>query len=232
MRVLITGAAGAVGSTLVRGLRPRHRLRGFDRVPMPELEDAVVGDLADFAAVHQACRDVEAVIHLGGTPSGGAPWEEVLHSNILGTYHAMEAARQCGVRRFAFASRAGLLSPYPKSQTRTVDLPPRPESYYSVGKVFGEALGYLYASRHGLEVVAVRIGNFKRDRDRPEHPPHLSHGDAVRVFEQAITHPGVRYEVVFGVSDSDWSLYDLEHGRQVLGYEPKDRSTVPPADRV
>jgi uronate dehydrogenase len=227
MRVLITGAAGAVGSALVQGLRQRHQLRGFDRVPMPDLEDALVGDLADFAAVLAAAQGMEAIIHLGGTPSGGAPWGEVLHSNIIGTYNALEAARHSGTRRFAFASRAGLLSSYPKSSTRTVDLPPRPESYYSVGKVFGESLGYMYATRFGLEVVAVRIGNFKRDRDQPEHPHQLSHGDAVRVFERALLHPGVRYEVVFGVSDSDWPLYDLDHGRQALGYHPQDRSTVP-----
>ena len=227
MRVLITGAAGAVGSVLTQGLRGRHRLRGLDRLPMPDLDDAVVGDLADFAVVLRAAQGMEAIIHLGGTPSGSAPWEEVLHSNIVGTYNVFEAARHSGVRRVAFASRAGLLSSYPKAVTRTVDLPPRPESLYSVGKVFGESLGYMYAVRFGLEVVAVRIGNFRRDRDRPEHPHQLSHTDAVQVFAQAILHPGVRFEVVFGVSDSDWPLYDLDHGRRVLGYYPQDRSTVP-----
>ena len=61
-------------------------------------------------------------------------------------------------------------------------------------------------------------------------PHHLSHGDCVRVFERAIIHPGVRYEVVFGVSDSNWPMYDLDHGRRVLGYEPQDRAEVPPEE--
>ncbi len=52
-----------------------------------------------------------------------------------------------------------------------------------------------------------------------------------RLFEQAITYPGVGFEVVFGVSDSDWSLYDLEHGREVIGYDPQDRSEVPEEER-
>jgi hypothetical protein len=78
-----------------------------------------------------------------------------------------------------------------------------------------------------MEVVAVRIGNFNLDRDQPTDPHHLSHGDCVRVFEQAIIHPGVTFEIVFGVSDSNWPLYDLDHGRRVIGYYPQDRSEVP-----
>ena len=37
--------------------------------------------------------------------------------------------------------------------------------------------------------------------------------------------------VAFGVSDSDWPLYDLEHGRQAIGYDPQDRSEVPEDQR-
>ena len=108
---------------------------------------------------------------------------------------------------------------------------PKPESYYTISKVVGESLGYMYSARHGMEVVSVRIGNFKADRDKPEHPHMLSHGDCVRVFEQAITHPGVAFETVFGVSDSDWPLYDLDHGRGVIGYYPQDKSHVPEDQR-
>ena len=220
MKILITGAAGAVGTVLIKGLGDRYQLRGFDRVPLPELEDAVVGELTDFEAVVRATQGMDAVIHLAGNPSGAAPWEEILHSNIIGTYNLFEAARRSGVSRIAFASRAGLLAPYPEEMTRTVDLPPRPESYYSISKVFGENLGYMYASQFGLECVSVRIGNVRADRPHAEHPHHLSHADLVRVFERAVIHPGAQYEVVFGVSAGDWPLYDLEHGRRAVGYNP------------
>ncbi|MBV7332158.1 NAD(P)-dependent oxidoreductase [Chloroflexi bacterium TSY] len=223
MKILITGAAGTIGSILVKGLRDRYQLRGFDRMPMPELEDAIVGELTDFEAVLKGTQGMEAVIHLGGNPSGAAPWEEILNSNIIGTYNLFEAARQHNVRRIAFASRAGLLAPYPENITRTVDMPPRPESYYSISKVFGENLGYMYASQHGMECVSVRIGNVRPDRPHAEHPHHLSHADAVRVFERAMIQPGVKYEVVFGVSGGDWPLYDLDHGCNVIGYEPGER---------
>ena len=230
MKILITGSAGSIGQTLVRGMKDRYSIRGADLKETPGLEDSMCGDLADFDFACKAIEGMEAIIHLGGVPSGGGPWEEVLKNNITATYNVYEAARRCGARRIAFASRAGLLSPYPQNMTRTSDLMPRPNSYYSVSKAFGENLGYLYASQYGLEVVAVRIGNFHADRDQPEHPHHLSHGDSIRVFEKAVTHPGVTFEIVFGVSDSSYPLYDLEHGRKVLDYHPQDRSEWNPPE--
>jgi len=228
MRVLITGAAGKVGTTLVDALHDRHELHGLDRVPMPCLAQASVGSIADFDVVLKASEGMDAIIHLVGQ---ARRWEEVLHDNLIGTYNIFEAARQNKVRRIAYASRAGLLSPYPQEVQRTVDMYPLPENFYSLSKAFGEGLGYMYASQHGLEVVAVRIGNFKLERDQPEHPHHLSHGDAARVFEQAITAPGVTFAVVFGVSNSNWALYDLEHGRRSIGYEPQDFADVPLEER-
>ncbi|MXY49560.1 MAG: NAD(P)-dependent oxidoreductase [Gemmatimonadetes bacterium] len=227
-RILVTGSAGAVGTIIVNGLRDRYPLRGFDRVPTPGLEDEVVADINDMDAVLQATEGMDAVIHLAGNPSGGASWEEILHANFIGTYTLFEAANRNGVRRVAFASRAGLLAPYPQDVYRRIDLPPRPESYYSISKVFGESLGYMYAVRFDMEVVCVRIGNFQKQRDLPGHPHHLSHGDAVRVFERAVIHPGIRFEVVFGVSDSTWDLYDLDHGRQAIDYYPQDKSVIDP----
>ena len=227
-RILVTGSAGAVGTIIVNGLKDRYPLRGFDRVPTPGLEDEVVADITDMDAVLQATEGMDAVIHLAGNPSGGASWEEILHANFIGTYTLFEAANRNGVRRVAFASRAGLLAPYPQDVYRRIDLPPRPESYYSISKVFGESLGYMYAVRFDMEVVCVRIGNFQKQRDLPGHPHHLSHGDAVRVFERAVIHPGIRFEVVFGVSDSTWDLYDLDHGRYAIDYFPQDKSVIDP----
>jgi nucleoside-diphosphate-sugar epimerase len=229
MRVLITGSAGAVGTTLIKGMMDRHEIRGFDRVETPELDDAVIGEITDFDAVEKATRDMDAVIHL---VNAGPEWEQALQS-MTGTYNVFESAHRNRVRRVAFASRAGLLPQayYPRTMQRTVELLPKPDSYYSITKSFGEDMGYMYSARFDMEVVSVRIGNFNRDRDLPTHPHQLSHGDCVRVFEQAITHPGIKFEVVFGVSDSDWPLYDLDHGRTVIGYYPQDQSVVPEKER-
>ncbi|MDP6702329.1 MAG: NAD(P)-dependent oxidoreductase, partial [Candidatus Latescibacteria bacterium] len=207
MRILVTGAAGRVGSTVAKGLLDRHEVRGHDRVEIPYLDDTIISELDDFAAVLEATRDIDAIAHIGGLP-GGNEWEPMLQSNFIGTYNVFEAARQNGVKRIAYASRAGVLGLYPRSQTRTMDMTTTPVGIYTVSKVFAEALAHSYAHQHDMETVCIRIGNFKLERDQPEHPHHLSHGDCVRVFEQALTHPGVKFEIVFGVSGSNWPLYD------------------------
>jgi uronate dehydrogenase len=230
MRILVTGAAGRVGRIVAAGLQERHQIRGFDREPMPDLTDAIIGNVSDLDALLLATKDMDAVIHLGSF-GGEREWALMLETNYDGTYKVFEAARQNNVRRVAFASRAGLLGSYPKDLTRTMDLQPLPRSTYDISKVFGESMGYMFAHRYDMEVVCVRIGNFSADRDQPEHPHHLSHGDAVRVFEQAVTHPGVRYEVVFGVSDSNWPMYDMDHGRRAIGYYPQDFADVPKDQR-
>ena len=225
-KLLITGASGSVGAALVTGLRERYRVRGFDRRPMPGLDDAVVGDLADFEAVLKAVEGVDAIIHLAAIWTGDAPWEDILQNNIIGTYNVFEAARQSGVRRIAFASRAALYSSYPPDVKRTVDLPLRPRNYYSVSKAFGESLGFMYFHEFNMEVVCIRIGSFVPNHPKLDQPEQLSARDAVRVFERAVIHPGVKFEVVFGVSDSSFPRFDIAHGVKAIGYQPLDKSIV------
>lgn len=243
MRVLVTGAKGRVGSTVAHGLIERgHTVRAHDIVACSDFVDKCVSDLTDFAAVLAATKGMDAIVHLGGDPGGGAStqiegsdgsWQSILNSNIIGSYNVFEAARQAGVRRIAYASRAGVLGDYPEDDPktfRTVTLPTTPKGDYTVSKVFGEALGYSYAHQHNMEVVCVRIGNFNGIRTTVDHPHQLSNADCINVFERAIVHPGVKYEIVFGVSDSTWPLYDLDHGRQAIGYYPQDKSVILPAE--
>jgi nucleoside-diphosphate-sugar epimerase len=221
MKILITGAAGAVGRQLIKGLGDRYELRGLDRLPIPDLDDVIEGDVGDYATMLKATEGMDATIHLTGVDHD---WEGVLPTNLVGTYNMLETARVNGVRRVVYASRAGVHGPQPDEITRRVDMPLQPIGLYTVSKVFGEALGFSYVQQHELEFVAVRIGNFNRNRDQPQHPHQLSHGDCVRVFERAVIHPGVKYEIVYGVSDSTWPRYDLDHGRRVIGYDPQDKS--------
>lgn len=227
MNVLITGAAGKVGRCIADGLKQRHRIRGLDVAPMPDVEDSIVGDLGDLGTLLTATRGMDAVIHLAAAAGSNSVWEEVLSANIIGLRNLFQAALKNDVRRIAFASRAGLVSDYPEDRMRTVDLPIHAGHYYSISKAFGENMGYMYAHRFDMEVVCVRIGNF---RAHPTHPHHLAHVDAVNVFEHAILQPDVKFEIVYGVSDSTWPLYDVDHGRRVIGYHPQEKSDIDPGD--
>lgn len=222
MRLLITGSAGVIGTVLAGGLGSRHQLRGFDIVPTPGMEDAVVGDIRDDGAVHQAMAGMDAVIHLVNV---GGSWESCRH-NMTGIHNVLEAARQHGIDRVACASRARMQSGTLPAGTLqyTVDMPLRPDNFYSLSKVFAEHIGYMYSVQFGIGFVAVRIGNLRADRETPVEAHHLSHADCIDCFDRAVTHSGGGFEIVYAVSDSPRRPYDLEHGRQAIGYFPRDWS--------
>ena len=97
-------------------------------------------------------------------------------------------------------------------------MPPRPDTYYGLSKVFGEALGRLYVDRYGLEVVCLRIGSWD---DRPTTPRHLSTwlspADGVRLLHAALSAPDVGFTVVYGISANTRAWWDLAPAR-ALGY--------------
>jgi uronate dehydrogenase len=197
---------------------------------MPGLTDAVIGDVGDLDALVKAAEGADALVHLAtrnySPPESPGAWEVVLRNNIIGTYNAFEAARLQGVKRFVFAGTSQVVDGYPRDQRITWDVLPRPRTRYSVSKVFGEMLGYMYSHEFGMEVVCIRIGSFS-PRWRIESREHLlgkyiSPRDIVSLFDCALSRPGIRFEIVFGTSNNSRCRFDLDHAREVLGYEPLD----------
>ncbi len=223
-RVLITGAAGAIGSCLREGLRPLvDQLVLTDaRTVEPAANERFVGaDLADRDAVAQATEGVDAVVHLGAVPTE-VPFDELLGPNIIGTFNVFEAARRGGAARVVFASSNHATGFCPVERTLTGTEPTRPDSLYGVTKVYGEALGSLYADKFGLEVISVRIGGFlERPRQVRDLATWLSHGDAVRLFAACLSAPAAGFRVVYGASANTRLFWDLTPARE-LGYEPQD----------
>ena len=129
MKILITGAAGSVGTVLSTGLRDRHTLRGFDRQPMPELEDSVQENIADFDAVLGAAEGMDGIVHLATYMGKDEDWEEFSTSTLHGTYNVFEAARRQGVHRVAFASTIGFDWPDLEPGFRTPDMPIHPSFF-------------------------------------------------------------------------------------------------------
>jgi uronate dehydrogenase len=223
--VVVTGAAGLIGSTLREAWHGRFPLlRLVDTQDLGEEregEETWVLDLADFAATRRAVEGADAVVHLAAIPQEDK-FERLLEANVAATYNVFEASRQAGVRRVVFASTNHVTGFYATTERVGPDDPVRPDSLYGVTKVFGEALGRLYADKWGLEVVCLRIGAFgERPRDTDALPMWLSPGDGVRLFTRALVAPEVGFLVVYGVSrvpDSWWK----SPGAAVLGYEPVD----------
>ena len=92
--VLVTGSAGRIGQAVVLELLRRgHLVKGFDRDPSPNLEQAHVADLSDTAALTEAMDGVEALVHLAATPDDVEdPVNDLFPPNITGLYHMLEAA--------------------------------------------------------------------------------------------------------------------------------------------
>lgn len=226
-RVLVTGAAGGVGAML----RPRLRQAYPDLVlsDMRDITDLAPGerfrraDLASLADVEAALEGVDGVLHLGGFSVEG-PWDTILQANIVGCYNLFEAARRKGVKRVVFASSNHTMGFYRRRSHVAVDAVPRPDSRYGVSKVFGEALGALYADKHGLGVLSIRIGNVaERPVDRRRLAIWLHPDDLMQLVRLGFEHPALGYEVVYGASANERTWWDNTRAYE-LGYRPAHRA--------
>jgi uronate dehydrogenase len=235
-RVLLTGASGAIGSRLRKLLAAHYELVLTDLAPPPALEPQetlpnetlpqetfIAADLADAAAIERAVAGAEGIVHLGGL-SSEAPWEAILRCNIVGTYNLFEAARKHGVKRVVFASTNHVMGFYPREQTIGVQALPLPDTRYGVSKAFGEALGALYAHKHGLGVLCIRIGNVSdAPVDERQLAIWLKPEDLVSLIRIGLEREGLVYETVYGMSDNARAWWNNSRAHE-LGYKPEGRS--------
>jgi uronate dehydrogenase len=226
-RVLITGAAGNIGRTLRRGLAGRYpviRLTDVRSLPAASPgEEIVKADLCDAAATLRIMQDVDAVIHLGGTPEE-SDWQSVHANNIVGLYNVYEAARQSGVRRIVFASSNHVVGFYRRDRRVSDHEPARPDSRYGVSKVFGEAIARLYADKHGIAAICLRIGSFReRPTDIRMLSTWISPADMVRLAHCSLEAPDIHFEIVYGVSANPRNWWD-NPGAERIAYHPKDNA--------
>ncbi len=196
--VLITGATGDVGSHLRRELAGKYKLRLSDLRPLKN------------KSKNETFYSVEG------------PWEGILRANIIGCYNVFEAARRNGVKRIVFPTSNHAVGFYRRERTIDHRVYPKPDSRYGVSKVFGEALGSLYADKYGMEMFMVRIGNvhpFPLDKRRLSI--WASPRDIAQLVSIGIDHPDIKFEIVYGVSGNKRSWYDNSNAAR-LGYRPQD----------
>lgn len=223
--ILITGAAGDVGTHLRRELAGKYRIRASDLRPMKKVaqESYAHADIARMADALRVTKGVDAVVHLGGYSVEG-PWEGILSANIVGCYNVFEAARRNSVKRILFPTSNHATGFYRRNQTIDHRVYPRPDSRYGVSKVFGEALGSLYADKYGMEVFCVRLGNVNPvPIDKRRLSIWISPRDLAQLVTIGIEHPEIRFEIVYGVSGNARSWYDNSNAVR-LGYRPQDDS--------
>ena len=107
MKVLITGGSGNLGRYVVEEVKSRgHEVAVFDaKEPRDKSVKFIKGDLLKLADLENACKGIEAIIHLGAIANPTlAEHEVVFNVNVMGTYNALEAAMKNKVRSFVLAS--------------------------------------------------------------------------------------------------------------------------------
>ena len=235
-RVLVTGAAGRIGSYFAEHSRERYdlRLMVHRESSIPKVEafgEVLVSDLGDLERLKEAFQGIDTVIHLAGNPSPSAPWGSLLDENIVGTYHVYVAAKAAGCRRVVFASSIHAVSGYPPDvQVKTAD-PVNPGDMYGVSKCFGEALGRYMATQEGLSVIAIRIGAFQ-SQETAEKPEALwmmdafvSRRDLHQLLEKCVEVENLQFAIFNGLSNNRFKRLDISDARELVGYEPVDDFT-------
>lgn len=224
--ILITGAAGRIGTFLRPELAGKYKLRLSDITPIKNLKPGETFMRADIANMKDALRitkGVDAVVHFGGQ-SGENTWERILNANIIGFYNTLEAARINGVKRFLVATSNHAVGFYPVTQTIDHRVYPKPDSRYGVSKVFNEALSSMYADRYGMEMFCMRIGNVNgAPIDRRRLAIWISARDMAQLVTIGIERPKLKFEIVYGISDNARAWFDNVNAYR-MGYQPRDKS--------
>jgi len=260
LKVHVTGVYGLIGNLVYGHLSAQANLydvygsgrrtvssdradaEGIRHLPASRFR---LADLADAEAISSAVEGMEAVLHIGAVPDPGAPFNDILQSNVVGTYNVLEACRQAGIKRLVYASSImasmgyfNYQEPYAAiREQRFDDVPaaipmvkhtdlPRPTEPYSASKIWGEGLCRAYADAYGISTVCLRIGAVnKENRSLMPWTDSLwcSHRDVTNIIElalQATVQPC--FEICYGVSDNQHRWVDLAPAKSQLGYVPQD----------
>ena len=237
-RVLVTGAAGRIGSYFAERMHETYDLRLMvrgDEDNISQLKgwgEVVAADLADLEKLKEVCAGVDTVVHLAGNPSPAALWKDLLETNIIGTYNLFAAAKAAGVKRVVYASSIHAVSGYPADvQVKTTE-PVNPSDLYGVSKCFGEALCRYMAEKEGVSAIAIRIGAFQpvttvqSEQGLDLLDDFVSERDLTQLLQRCIDAHDLQFAILHGVSDNRFKRLDISDARTRVGYAPQDNSLM------
>ena len=183
MKILVTGAAGFIGSHLSEVLSEMgHEVIGidnFDPYYSPELkrlnaEEITAKDVQIFEVdlatdnISKIVGDVEFIYHLAAQPgiSATTPYELYVRNNLNATYNLLEAVKNLSdLKCFVNVATSSI---YGEFACDAEDIAPKPTSYYGVTKLAAEQLVLVYHREKGLPACSLRIFSVLGPRERPE----------------------------------------------------------------
>lgn len=247
MRVIITGAAGEIGTELVEELSGKHELCLIDQRPVAG-HISITADLSKGYSWNQwrywlrvpryphwgeAFKNADVVVHLAVDQRPAVSEYRLLRNNIEITLNVIETAARNRVSRIVFASSNWAVKALehemapscytPEGPKIGSDAPPRPSTSYGVSKAFGEISGRMAVDRGQLgSFVAVRVGSYLAvPPDDERRRRWIGIQDIRELFRQCVETEFKGYHVVYGVSAQPDSPYDLSYGNRLLCWQPQ-----------
>ena len=196
MKVLVTGAAGFIGSNLTdRLIEDGHLVRGYDNFSTGRSEflqnsrksssfELCEGDLLDLPKLKAAMAGVDTVFHMAANADvRGGPEHprKDLEQNTIGTANVLEAMNECGVQRIAFASTGSVYGESKVFPTPEEAPFPLQTSFYATSKLAGEGLIAAYCEAFGMQSWIFRFVSILGER--------YTHGHVLDFYKQLLRHP-------------------------------------------
>ena len=177
MRILVTGAAGFIGSTYVRLVGEEHEVRALDKLTyagrrenLPEGTDLVVGAIEDPQVVREAMEGCDAVVNFAAESHVDRSIDDqdaFARTHVVGTGVLLDAARELGIGRYLQVSTDEVYGSI-ESGAFTETSPLDPSSPYSATKAAGDLLVSAHVHTYGIEASIVRGSNNYGPRQYPE----------------------------------------------------------------
>ena len=230
-RILVTGAAGRIGTAFRHFAGDRYELRlavHHRGIEEPGPHEVVRLDVADPESSQAACQGMDMVVHMAADPKPSADfYGSLLDNNLKGPYNILQAARDQGCQRVILASSVQVVDGYPVDVQVRPDMPIWPTNCYGAAKGFVEAVARSFASQ-GLSTVVIRVGTFEASwlTTKMVNPYRLSkfisRRDMSHLLVRSIETPGIEFALLHGVSNNRFKRLDITSTREQVGYDPQD----------
>ncbi|CAM4371816.1 NAD-dependent epimerase/dehydratase family protein [Paenibacillus tarimensis] len=228
-KLLITGAAGVVGSAILEGLHEKDKYEIVAGDIRADEERGVIElDVTNPQRLLELTEGVDTILHIAWAKDQEDFLGKVLPINVTGAYHIYEAARKNGVKRVIFASSNHATGFYEVDEQIGATDPYRPDSFYGLSKCYIELLGRLYSDKYGVSSLNMRIGNFPGDdcphSDRAAHI-WISARDLVQLTERCIeADKDIKFLAMYGTSNNTDNYYNIDYLEELIGYKPLDNA--------